>query len=153
MAKGQSFLNKPDKTDRGGIRHLHVVITESDEDNNVLVVPVCTYIEDNGVPRQGQDSSCILKAGCHPFVKTKSYISYRNAKEMSLIDIFNGLQKGILIKYADFENHYVQDMQIGAEASIYLPEKFKRFFNYFIILLPYSPLSSSTSDTTEYNSL
>jgi len=28
MAKGQSFLNIPDKTVRGEIRHLNVVITE-----------------------------------------------------------------------------------------------------------------------------
>jgi len=132
MVKGQCFLYHPDKTSRGDIRHLHVIITEPDEDNNVLTVPVCTYIEINGVPRQGQDSSCILKAGCHPFIKVKSYVRYHNAKEMSLINIFNGLQKGIMIKQPDFQNTFVQDIQIGAETSIFLPEKFKRFFNYFV---------------------
>jgi len=132
MAKGQAFLNEPDKTARGDIQHLYVVITEPDKDKNVLIVPVCSYHENNGVPRQGQDSSCILKAGCHPFIKVKSYIRYLNAKERSLIDIFNGIAKGKLRKYPDFENSLIQDMQKGAEESIYLPEKFKRFFNYFI---------------------
>jgi len=131
MVKGQCFLFDPDKTKRGDIRHLNVVITEPDEDNNVLVVPICTYIEVNDVPRQGQDPSCILKIGCHPFIKVKSYIRYHNAKEMSLIAIFNGLQKGTLIKYPDFNNRVIQDIQTGAKASIYLPQKLKRFFSFF----------------------
>jgi hypothetical protein len=69
MGKGQSFLNSPDDTKRGAIRHLHVVITEPDEENTVLVVPVCTYREENGKPLPGQDDSCILPADCHPFIK------------------------------------------------------------------------------------
>ena len=132
MAKGQSFLNEPDNTVRGKIRHLNVVITEPDEDNYVLVVPVCTYREEDGKSWLGQDLSCILKAGCHSFIKVKSYISYRNAKAMSLVDIFNGLQKGRLTKQPDFDTCIIQDIQRGAEESIYLPEKYKRFFNYFL---------------------
>ena len=132
MAKGQSFLNEPDNTARGLIRHLHIVITEPDEDNNVLVVPVCTYREKDGKPYQGQDSSCILNAGCHSFVKNKSYIRYSNAKAMSLADIFNGLQRGRLTKQPDFSVSIIQDIQRGAEESFFLPIKFKRFFNYFL---------------------
>jgi len=132
MAKGQSFLNVPDKTARGEIRHLNVVITEPDDDNNVLVVPVCTYREKDGRPLSGQDSSCLLPPGCHPFIKEKSYINYRKALAMSLVDIFNGLKKGKLIDKADFDNRFVQDMQRGAEETIFLPEKLKRFFDYFL---------------------
>ena len=43
MAKGQTFLNEPDETSRGKIRHLNVVITDPDSENEVLVVPICTY--------------------------------------------------------------------------------------------------------------
>jgi hypothetical protein len=132
MAKGQAFLNIPDRTSRGEIRHLNVVITEPDNDNNVLVVPVCTYQEKDGKPFLGQDQSCLLPAKCHPFIKQKSYIRYSNAIAMNLIDIFNGLSKGKLIKQPDFENSFVQDMQRGAEESIFLPEKLKRFFEFFI---------------------
>jgi hypothetical protein len=132
MAKGLSFLNIPDKTDRGDIRHLNVVITEPDNDNNVLVVPVCTYREKDGIPFPGQDKSCLLPVGCHPFIKEKSYIKYRNALAMSLIDIFNGLNKGKLVKKSDFDNRFVQDMQRGAEESIFISEKLKRFFEYFL---------------------
>ena len=132
MAKGQSFLNEPDKTTRGEIRHLNVVITEPDEDKNVLVVPVCTYHEKDGKPWLGQDTSCILKAGCHPFINVKSYISYRNARAMNFIDIFNGLNNGKLDRKQDFDAYLVQEMQRGAEESLLIPEKLKRFFKYFL---------------------
>jgi len=132
MAKGQTFLNEPDETSRGEIRHLNVVITDPDSENEVLVVPVCTYKEMNGRPFPGMDTSCLLPAGCHPFVKFKSYINYGKAKSMNLIAIFNGLQKGLLIRQQDFAAQYVQDMQRGAEESLYIPGKFKRFFDYFL---------------------
>ena len=132
MAKGQAFLNEPDTTARGEIRHLNVVISNPDEDNNVLVVPVCTYHEKSGKPLPGQDLSCLLPASSHPFIKVKSYIRYSNARSMNLIDIFNGLQKGKLVKQQNMDIRLVQDMQKGAEESIFLPGKLKQFFEHFI---------------------
>ena len=132
MGIGQAFLNVPDITSRGVIRHLNVVITNPDDENNVLVVPVCTYREKDGKPFPGQDLSCLLPAGCHPTVKEKSYIRYHNARAMSLIDIFNGLNNGKLVRKKDFDAFFVQDMQRGAESSSFLPDKFKRFFDYFL---------------------
>ena len=132
MAKGQTFLNVPDDTSRGSIRHLHVIITNPDSEKDVLVVPVSRYHEKDGNPFPGQDESCILTAGCHPFVKVKSYISYRHSKAMNLIEIFNGLQKGKLIRKEEFEPRFIQDMQRGADESPFLPEKLKRFFGHFL---------------------
>jgi hypothetical protein len=132
MGKGQAFLNVPDKTSRGDIRHLNIIITNPDDDNNVLVVPVCTYREKDGKPFLGQDPSCVLPAGCHPFIKERSYIKYHNAKSMNLIDVFNGLRKGKLKQQQDMDIHFVQDMQRGAEESPFLPEKLKMFFEYFL---------------------
>jgi len=131
MAKGQAFLNKPDKTARGEIRHLNVIITDPDTEKNVMVVPVCTYRETNGRPLPGQDLSCLLPAGCHKFIKEKSYIRYQNSRVMSLIDIFNGLHKGVLVRQEDFDLSLVKDMQKGAAASPFLPQKFRAFFRYF----------------------
>jgi hypothetical protein len=132
MVKGQAFLNVPDKTSRGDIRHLNIIITNPDDDNNVLVVPVCTYREKDGKPFLGQDLSCLLPAGCHPFIKEKSYIRYHNAKAMNLIDIINGLNNGKLIRQKDIDIRFVQDMQRGAEETPFIPEKLKIFFEYFV---------------------
>ena len=132
MGKGLSFLSEPNKTARGEIRHLNVVITEPDNEKSVLVVPICTYREKNGKPFPGQDPSCLLPAGCHPFVKTRSFVNYGKAQSMTFANIFNGLKKGKLIAKEDFDARFVQDMQRGAEESLFLPEKLKRFFEYFI---------------------
>jgi hypothetical protein len=51
---------------------------------------------------------------------------------MSLVEIFNGKNKGILTMREDFAPAFVQDMQRGAEASPFLPEEFKRFFTCFL---------------------
>jgi len=131
MAKGQAFLNVPDKTARGEIRHLNVVISDPDGDNNVMVVPVSTYREKNGMPLLGQDQSCLIPAGCHHFIRDNSYIRYQNAKIMNPIDIFNGLNKGKLARMGDFDLSIVQKIQEGAKTSPFLPGKFKKFFKYF----------------------
>ena len=131
MGKGQAFLNVPDITSRGEICHLNVIITNPDDENNVLVVPVYTYREKDGKPFPGQDLSCLIPAGCHPFIKGKSYIRYHNAMSLNLITIFNGLNNGKIIRQADFNEKLVYSLQRGAESSPYLPEKFKKFFRYF----------------------
>jgi hypothetical protein len=64
MAKGQTFLSDKEPTKRGLTRHLNVVITEPDEEQNYLVVPITTYRTDGtGKPYRGQDESCILPVG------------------------------------------------------------------------------------------
>jgi hypothetical protein len=74
MAKGQAFLSDVEPTAHGPTRHLNVVITEPDEEQNYLVVPITTYRTDStGKPYRGQDDSCILPAGCHSFIKVRSW--------------------------------------------------------------------------------
>jgi hypothetical protein len=133
MAKGQSFLSEEEPTSRGHGRHLNVIITEPTEDMNYLIVPVTTYHEDaNGRPIPGQDDSCILKAGSHSFIKHKSYVRYKNARQMSALEILIGIQKGLLVRKEDMDPAVVQDMQRGAEESPFLPKELAAFFNYFL---------------------
>jgi hypothetical protein len=79
-----------------------------------------------------QDNSCILPEGCHPFIKRKSFVQYSHARAINVVDIFNGLQKGKIIKKEEFSAFYVQDMQRGAELTRKLPAKLKRFFGFFL---------------------
>jgi len=98
MAKGSAFLSEAEQTSRGPTRHLNVIITEPDNEQNYLVVPVTTYREDaNGRPFRGQDASCILPPGCHPFIKRKSYVRYKNARQMSALEIVIGIHKELLV--------------------------------------------------------
>jgi hypothetical protein len=129
MAKGNAFLSEEEHS----IRHLNVIITNPTDDMNYLVVPITTYHEDsNGRPIRGQDESCILNAGCHPFIKHKSYVQYKNAKKMNALEIVRGIQKGLLIKKEDMPPAIIQDMQKGAELSEWLPIELMPFFKYFL---------------------
>jgi hypothetical protein len=133
MAKGQAFLSEEEQTSKGPTKHLNVIITEPTEDQLYLVVPIATYREDaNGRPGPGQDNSCILKAGCHPFIKHKSYVRYKNARRMSAFEILVGIQKELLVKKEDMDPIIVQDMQRGAEESLFLPKELTSFFKYFL---------------------
>jgi hypothetical protein len=133
MAKGRTFLSEAKQTSKGLVRHLNVIITEPTEDMNYLVVPVTTYYENaDGHSIPGQDNSCILRAGSHPFIKHKSYVQYRNARRMSALEIVIGIQKGLLIKKEDMDPVIIQDMQRGAEESPFLPREFAPFFKYFL---------------------
>jgi hypothetical protein len=133
MAKGQTFLGEEERTSRGLVRHLNVIITEPTEDLNYLIAPVTTYREDAyGRPYPGQDDSCILPAGCHPFIKHKSYVRYKNARKMSAYEILVGIKKGLLIKKEDMDPAIIQSMQRGAEESPHLPEELTPFFQFFL---------------------
>jgi hypothetical protein len=131
MGKRKSFLSNYENTPKGAMRHLNVVITDADENLYYLVVPVTTYREKDGKPFGGQDKSCVLPAGCHQFIKHKSYVCYARSRKMSYAEIFNGLKKGLLIKKADISTQYLHDMQAGAVISPYFPEELAHFFEYF----------------------
>jgi hypothetical protein len=132
MGKGQAFLSEEEQAGRGLFRHLNIVITEADEEQNYLVVPVTTFREKDGKPLPGQDESCILPAGCHPFIVRKSYARYSRARKMSYAEIYNGLKKGRLVNKEDISPVCLQELQRGAELSPYLPEELSRFFAYFL---------------------
>ena len=65
IKKGSSYLSNPDITPQEKhIRHLRIIISDFDETDRALVVPITTWHEGN--PRQ--DNSCILEQGEHSFI-------------------------------------------------------------------------------------
>jgi hypothetical protein len=132
MSKGLAFLDVEVQTRNGPARHLNVIITNPDDERNFLVVPICTYQEINGKPLPNQDESCLLSAGCHPFIKKKSYALYRKAKAVSFQTLYNGFRKGVFTKQPDMTKEVIQDLQRGAELSRFFPEELKLFFSFFL---------------------
>jgi hypothetical protein len=127
MPKGQSFLSEEEKTSRGLKRHLNIIITGQDVNSNYLVVPVTTWYE----MLAHQDASCILEANCHSFIKHKSWVDYSRARQMSYIEVFNGIHKGLLIKKEDVTPVVLKKIQDGAQISPYLDDELFSFFAYF----------------------
>lgn len=63
----------------GATHHLHVVMNDpvfsaEHSAHSILLVNISSVKD--GVP---YDATCVLDAGCHPFVKHQSYVSYAHA--------------------------------------------------------------------------
>lgn len=106
--------------------HLYFVISKPDVDNNILVVNMTTY-EDNG----RADCSCVLDVGDHPRINRKSYIIYKRAIDVNITSIMTN----IALKYAKIAENLTSEtlikIQEGAKNSKFLPNKFKKYFQYF----------------------
>lgn len=123
MLKGKSYLDKP-VTDLQ-IKHLRIIISNPNEDNEFLTVSVDTFKFD------WQDSSCIINSGEHPFIKHKSFVNYRYAEVISFGKIFNALRLGLFIKKEDVSPELLLKIQNGARVSRHFDEKLKSWFDLF----------------------
>jgi hypothetical protein len=129
--KGQSFLSDNEETLHGQARHLNIVVSDADQENSCLVVSVTTWREKDGRPFRGQDSSCILEANCHPFIKHKSWVYYARSRQMSLTEILIGIWKGLIVKKEAVSEAVLTAIQEGAKKSPHIREELTRFFDYF----------------------
>lgn len=123
MLKGKTFLDEP--LPKIFTRHLRIIISNPNEDNEFLTVPVDTFKSDF------QDKSCIIEQGEHQFITHKSFVNYKYAKVISFAKIFNGLQQGIFIKKEDVSAELLLKIQNGAKKSRNLSNEFKIWFDLF----------------------
>lgn len=123
MSKRTSFLDEP--LPDNGKRHLRIIITDSNDDNEFLTVPVDT------LRSRFQDKSCLIQPNEHNFIKEQSFVNYKYARVLNFATVFNGLQKGILIKKEDISTELLKRIQNGAKVSKQLDIKFQEWFNLF----------------------
>lgn len=130
MGKYQTFLSEEQLSPRGKLkRHLNIVISDPDNERYYLVVPVTTYHEEIKNPNHEQNRSITLTSEDHHFLVHKSYVSFSRARSLSHTEIFNGLNKGKLIRKDDIKPAVLEAIQTAAKKSQFLPEKFLRFLN------------------------
>ncbi len=123
MPKKQTFLDEP--LADNGKRHLRIVITDSNEQNEFLTVAVDT------LHSSFQDDSCIIEKDEHPFIKTRSFVNYHYARVLNFTQVFNGLQKGVLVRKEDVSEELLRRIQDGAKKSNRLNKKLKIWFELF----------------------
>jgi len=116
-------LENPDK------KHLHIILTDSDENGDVLAVSVSTY------KNKYCDGTCILNAGDHPFIKHKSWVVYRNIGTFPVSDIQEGVHNGTMIRCEDLADEVFQRVIKGclikksdAETSSRVRKLLKKYF-------------------------
>lgn len=123
MPKKQTFLDEPLKDINK--RHLRIIISDSNEQNEFLTVPMDTL-------RNGfQDKSCVIEVGEHSFIKAKSFINYAYAEVLNFTQVFNGLNQGVLVRKEDVSEDLLRRIQEGAKKSKRLNNKFKIWFDFF----------------------
>ena len=122
MPKKQSFLDEPSGQNK---RHLCIVITDANSENEYLVVPVDTLKFDF------QDKSCVLHVGDHSFIKQESFVNYRFAKVISFTQLYNGLQHGFFIRKEDVSDEVLARIQKGARETKNLKTEIKDWFELF----------------------
>ncbi len=123
MPKKQTFLDEP--LAENGKRHFRIVITDSNEQNEFLTVAVDT------LHNSFQDTSCIIEPGEHSFIKTRSFVNYHYARVLNFTQVFNGLQKGVLVRKEDISEDLLLRIQEGARKSNMLNKKLKVWFELF----------------------
>ncbi|MHC6203045.1 hypothetical protein ACYULU_07610 [Breznakiellaceae bacterium SP9] len=133
MGKKQSFLSQHEITSYGKpIRHLNSIISDPDEEQNYLVVPVTTFHKEISSPNSEQNvNTCELNNSDHPFLGHQSWVCFSKSKQMSYAEVFNGLRQGLLVPKTDISVDTLKNIQEHAKTSQYLPEKLKHFEDYF----------------------
>lgn len=128
MPEKNTFLSDIEKTPKGEEkRHLRIVITNPDENNEQVVVSITT---DYGYSTQ--DRSCPIEAGEHSFIKHKSLVDFKRTCIMSFSQIFNGIQKGLLIPKEDVSEDLLKRIQNAAKFSTRINQDVKNIINKMI---------------------
>jgi hypothetical protein len=120
LCLGDSFLNKPGENLP---QHLWFIISYPKISPEEIVIVNLTTWQDN---RIGQDASCILETGEHPFIKHKSFIKYSEAKivtKKQLIKLFNA---GLVESHKGLDQDTLRKILCGAADSHFLKLQIKK---------------------------
>jgi len=77
--------------------------------------------------RQGLhfDTTCLLQAGCHPFVKVESYVVYRSARVELETHLLGLIQQGVFRPHDPMPTAIVGAIRSGLIASPFTKRAFK----------------------------
>jgi len=120
---GDTFLIGNDKNP---IKHLYIIISSPNENNEVLTV---NMTKRRGIT--GEDTSCLLKKGMHPFITQDTLINYHEAFCVSIEDLNNKITSKKIISQKSVSEPVLKMIQDGTKLTGRLPRKFNKFFKYF----------------------
>ena len=115
---GSTFINKPTAKVPS---HLYVILSSPFGNPEKVVIVNLTTWRDRAI--ELNDESCIVNSGEHGFVKTKSYIYYREAKNPLIEDLQKAMQAGLITPHEDCSVDLLCKILSGAEKSPFTPLK------------------------------
>lgn len=107
--------------------HLFVAVALA-PNGKYLCVNVTSY-------RPTSDTSCVLEPNCpdmHSFIKHKSVINYKRAREIEAATLETLISSGYCIPKGPFSTSVLQQIQQGGLNSTRLKNKYKEYIKLFI---------------------
>ena len=102
-----------------GEDHLWIVINDPHAHNGIaLIVNVSTL-------RSDAETTCIVKAGEHVFIKHDSYVRYMSARSPKAADIIKAIKAGKIKSHQAASQSLLNKLRAGAQASTMLPMEMK----------------------------
>lgn len=108
------------------LKHLFIICAFRDDGGETFLVSTSTWRNDLC------DGTCILNAGDHPFITTKSYVLYRKARIEPVSVIVRGVETGDLIPREPLNDKPFDRVCAGIEKSSQLPWKLKRIYRRWL---------------------
>lgn len=106
--------------------HLYIVLNEPKPFPEYGSHP-CVVLVNVSTIRQGvrHDQTCVLNAGCHPFVKHDSYIVYRSARIERASHVQRLVHQGLFRPHTPFEEGLLALVKVGLRSSPFTTREFK----------------------------
>ena len=123
MRCGSTFLLY-DEDQGDGKPHLHIVISDADENDNVVLVSVTTE-------RAKSDTMVRLAAGDHPFIEHPSVITYAYSKVMTCAQIRSLVASGDARAKEQASDRLVERAQLGMLETDRAPEEVQECFRWW----------------------
>jgi hypothetical protein len=101
--------------------HLFIVLTDPGPRGNVLAVPICTA-------DKKFDTTCIVGAGDHHFLKHKSYVAYHKLNLYSSATLEAQVQKKVVEHRGILDEKIFARVCAGIATSREAAPKFKTYF-------------------------
>ena len=120
MKCGSAYLLYDDD-DPASKQHLHIVISDPDENNFIVLVSVTTE-------RQKSDTTARLEAGIHPFIDNPSVVAYLYSKMMSCAQLKKLIEMGEATPKADASGDIVRRAQAGMQETRRAPREVQECF-------------------------
>jgi hypothetical protein len=120
MKCGSAYLLYDDE-DADSKPHLHIVISDPNENDSIVLVSVTTE-------RARSDTTTRLGPGCHPYVVHPSVIAYNYSKMLSRDQLRKLIEIGDAIPKPDASEVIVQRAQAGMQETRRAPREVQECF-------------------------
>jgi hypothetical protein len=120
MKCGSAYLLYDDE-DPTSKPHLHVVISDPDENDCIVLVSITTE-------RAKSDTTTRLETGIHPFIDSPSVIAYNYSKMMSCDQLKKLIERGDAIPKADASETIVKRARAGMQETRRAPREVQECF-------------------------